>query len=106
MNYRPYCIPCFLRRTLHTAELATSDEWLHRKILAEIMADLLKAEEQATPAEVVHSIFRKTARTLGFAEADYITASYSGLYLQDCARRGVPPGDMVFATQPGQAPSV
>jgi damage-control phosphatase, subfamily I len=68
MNYRPYCIPCFLRRTLHTAELATSDEWLHRKILGEIMADLARTEEGGTPADIVLGIFRKTARTLGLAD--------------------------------------
>lgn len=68
MNYRPYCIPCFLRRTLHTAELATADAWLHRKILGEIMADLVKADDEATPAEVIHRIFRKTAKTLGLTD--------------------------------------
>ncbi len=68
MKYRPYCIPCFLRRTLHTAELATADEWLHRKILGEIMAELGRADDEATPAEVVHRIFRKTARTLGLTD--------------------------------------
>ncbi len=68
MNYRPYCIPCLLRRTLHTAELATADEWLHRKILGEIMSELLRADDEATPAEMVHRIFRKTAHTLGLAD--------------------------------------
>ena len=68
MKYRPYCIPCFLRRTLHTAELATSDEWLHRKILGEIMTELVHADDEATPAEVVHRIFRKTAHTLGLPD--------------------------------------
>jgi uncharacterized protein with ATP-grasp and redox domains len=68
MNYRPYCIPCFLRRTLHTVELATADEWLHRKILAETMGELSRADMEATPAELVQKIFRKTARTLGLAD--------------------------------------
>jgi len=39
----------------------------------------------------------RKARALGFTPADYITASYGRLYLESCARRGVPPGDMVFA---------
>jgi adenylate cyclase class 2 len=39
----------------------------------------------------------RTAARLGFAEADYVTGSYLRLYLDDCAARGVPPGDMVFA---------
>ncbi len=68
MNYRPYCIPCFLRRTLHTAQIATADEWLHRKILGEIMGELTTAAQEATPAEMIHQIFRRTARTLGMAD--------------------------------------
>jgi adenylate cyclase class 2 len=39
----------------------------------------------------------RTARTLGFAENDYITASYARLYLDWCSRRGVRPSDMVFS---------
>ena len=38
----------------------------------------------------------RTARHLGFRESDYITASYTQLYLEWCARRGRKPGDMVF----------
>jgi uncharacterized protein with ATP-grasp and redox domains len=68
MNYKPYCIPCFLRRTLHTAEIATSDEWLHRKILGEIMTELARVDEDATPADVVLRIYRKTAKTLGMPD--------------------------------------
>jgi adenylate cyclase, class 2 len=38
----------------------------------------------------------RTARLLGFTEADYITLSYGQLYLDWCAREGRKPGDMVF----------
>jgi len=38
----------------------------------------------------------RTARLLGFAEQDYITASYRSLYVDDCAARGIPPADMIF----------
>ena len=38
----------------------------------------------------------RTARLLGFTEADYITLSYGQLYLDWCARQGSKPGDMVF----------
>ena len=38
----------------------------------------------------------RTARRLGFAESDYVTASYGRLYLEWCARRGMEPADMVF----------
>ena len=38
----------------------------------------------------------RTARQLGFAERDYITASYGRLYLDWCAQEAVQPGNMVF----------
>jgi adenylate cyclase class 2 len=38
----------------------------------------------------------RTARLLGFTEADYITLSYGQLYLDRCARQGSKAGDMVF----------
>lgn len=40
----------------------------------------------------------ETARKLGFRPQDYVLASYGKLYLDDCARRGVQPGNMVFAS--------
>ena len=39
----------------------------------------------------------RTARRLGFAEGDYLTVSYSRLYLDWCAANGIEPSDMVFA---------
>jgi len=41
----------------------------------------------------------RTARTLGFTERDYITASYARLYLEFCARRGMPPGHMLLSAR-------
>lgn len=41
----------------------------------------------------------RTALALGFSSADYILDSYGRLYLADCERRGVQPGDMIFASQ-------
>ena len=38
----------------------------------------------------------RAARKLGFAEKDYITASYARLYLDWCGRSGVRASDMVF----------
>lgn len=38
----------------------------------------------------------RAARRLGFSAADYLRDSYLALYMADCARRGVAPGDMVF----------
>ena len=42
----------------------------------------------------------RTARVLGFGEADYITASYGRLYLEWCERNGVVPGDMLLPKSP------
>ncbi|HBY59992.1 MAG TPA: adenylate cyclase [Solibacterales bacterium] len=38
----------------------------------------------------------RTAARLGYREADFVTASYASLYLDDCRRRGVVAGHMVF----------
>jgi adenylate cyclase class 2 len=38
----------------------------------------------------------RAARQLGFAQKDYITASYARLYFEWCERRGARPSDMVF----------
>ena len=40
----------------------------------------------------------RTARRLGFAESDYITASYGRLYLDWCRHRRIQPSHMVFAS--------
>jgi adenylate cyclase class 2 len=39
----------------------------------------------------------RTAYRLGFAEKDYITASYARLYVESCEARCVEPGNMLFA---------
>lgn len=48
------------------------------------------------PAEWIDN----AAGRLGFAQHDYVLASYGKIYLDYCARRGVQPGDMVFASHP------
>jgi uncharacterized protein with ATP-grasp and redox domains len=68
MNTRAECIPCSLRRILLTAERGTSDEWLHRKILAEEMKQLARVDDSATPAEVIHAASKRVARTLGIPD--------------------------------------
>ncbi len=37
-----------------------------------------------------------TAARMGFKESDYITATYSALWVEDCLQRKVLPSDMVF----------
>lgn len=40
-----------------------------------------------------------TAAALGFTPDDYILESYGRLYISDCQRRGVEPGNMVFQSE-------
>jgi adenylate cyclase, class 2 len=49
-------------------------------------------ELEGTPAWI-----DRTARALGFAERDYITASYGRLYLDWCREHGAEPSGMVFS---------
>jgi adenylate cyclase class 2 len=39
----------------------------------------------------------RTAAELGFSRSDYILASYGGLYLDHCRRKGIVPRNMTFA---------
>lgn len=41
----------------------------------------------------------RAARQLGFAESQYITASYAGLYFAWCGRRGIEPSHMVYGNE-------
>jgi adenylate cyclase class 2 len=45
------------------------------------------------------SAIDRAARLLGYRLTDYITMSYRALYLDDCRKRGVAAGDMVFPRQ-------
>lgn len=42
----------------------------------------------------------RTARTLGFTEQSYITASYARLYMEWCEAQGVTPAHMLFTRPP------
>ncbi len=39
----------------------------------------------------------RVARQLGYSRRDYSTSSYGALYLEDCRKQNIPPGDMVFS---------
>ncbi len=39
----------------------------------------------------------KAAQALGYSRKDYLLKNYLELYAEDCRRRGVPPGNMLFA---------
>ena len=50
------------------ADRKTTDDWLHRKILADVMQDLARVDEVATPAELMHAVARKAAKALGVTD--------------------------------------
>jgi adenylate cyclase, class 2 len=50
------------------------------------------------------SAIDRAAKALGYSRADYLTASYGALYLEDCARKKVTPGDMVFSAASATVP--
>ncbi|MBI3896219.1 MAG: class IV adenylate cyclase [Acidobacteria bacterium] len=41
-------------------------------------------------------VIDRVARWLGYTRANYLTASYGALYLEECREKNIPPGDMVF----------
>ena len=47
------------------AHLVTPDDWLHRKILGEVMMDLAHLDDKSSPAEVMQEVFKRTSKTLG-----------------------------------------
>jgi adenylate cyclase class 2 len=41
----------------------------------------------------------RAAEELGFSKQDYVLRNYLTLYLEECRRTGVEPGDMLFAVE-------
>jgi len=68
LKARPACLPCCLARALRMCQIVTEDEWLHRKVLGEVMSTLAEPRHDATPAELAHELLRRTARTLGVSD--------------------------------------
>jgi adenylate cyclase class 2 len=81
------------------ASRAVASKRRHRKPRLEIALDetpigvFIELEGSRTAID-------RAARALGFSAADYSTASYGALYLEQCKRLGIEPGEMVFAEQP------
>ncbi len=72
MKVSSECIPCVLRQVIRTARIASEgDEWLERKILNEIMAELSTSGHDIppTPAELTFLCHQKASRILGMQDA-------------------------------------
>jgi adenylate cyclase class IV len=74
--------------------LTFKDRALREGAEAAVLAGPHKIREEVE-VEVAEAIDRGAA-LLGFQPGDYITKSYLQIYLEDCRRRGVTPGDMLF----------
>lgn len=68
MKVAPGCTPCILRRLLATAQQITDDAWLHDKVLAQAMGELIDAERDVTPAERMQELFDLVCRNLGVSD--------------------------------------
>lgn len=65
MKIDPACIPCALRRTLATAERISDDPWLHHKLLAKAMSELVDMGRDVTPADLNSQLWAVVSKTLG-----------------------------------------
>lgn len=59
------CIPCYLRQVLATVKRVSDDEWLHRKVLLEVMSVMQGMDLDRTPAEVASELLRHALKVLG-----------------------------------------
>ncbi len=64
MKSAPQCIPCILGQVLTTARQVAEDEWLHRKVLEEVMASLPGTDWSRTPAELLTEALAVTRKAL------------------------------------------
>lgn len=61
-------MPCCLARILRMAELVTDNDWLHNRILAEMMDFLRKRQYETTPADLMTELCARAEKTLGVAD--------------------------------------
>ncbi|HZU99182.1 MAG TPA: ARMT1-like domain-containing protein [Planctomycetota bacterium] len=64
MKSAPGCIPCVLGQVLRFAREVAEDEWLHRKVLEEVMGSLPGSDWGRTPAEILTDAFATARKTL------------------------------------------
>ena len=61
----PDCIPCTLRQVLVTARRVSDDEWLHAKVVKQVMSEMADTDLSRSPAEVTFDALRSAVRLLG-----------------------------------------
>ncbi|MBI3270225.1 MAG: DUF89 family protein [Planctomycetes bacterium] len=68
MKTSPDCIPCILRQALVAARKVSENDWLHRKVLNEVMQHLQEGAFDRSPAEVLSDALVVATRMLGSAD--------------------------------------
>lgn len=69
MKSAPACIPCVLGQVLVAAREVTSDEWLHRKVLEEVMATRHGIDWSRSPAEILTEVLGLSRKALRAPDA-------------------------------------
>ena len=75
-----------------TWKLRSSDRWAKGLLVEVDQTPLGTYVELEGPGEAID----RAAEALGFSRRDYLTKNYLTLYAEDCRRRGVSPGNMLF----------
>jgi adenylate cyclase, class 2 len=78
-----------------TWKLKASDRWAKGLLVEVDQTPLGTYVELEGPGEAID----RAAAALGFSRKDYLTKNYLTLYAEDCGRRGVAPGNMLFAAE-------
>jgi uncharacterized protein with ATP-grasp and redox domains len=88
----PDCIPCIFRQVLDASRQVTGDEWLHRKVMFEIMQYMPEIDFDRTPPEVASDCLLKVNDVLGTDDpyrAEKQRLNSSAAALQDRARKAI-----------------
>ncbi|MHC4870812.1 MAG: damage-control phosphatase ARMT1 family protein [Planctomycetota bacterium] len=66
MKAPPDCIPYALNQVLATARLVTEDEWIHRKVLMRVLADMAEEKDlEKTASEIIFGSLQTAYKALG-----------------------------------------
>jgi len=85
-----------------TYRLSGRVKWAHGLLLELDETPVGAFLELEGPGEAID----RAAKELGYAAKDYILKNYLVLYMEDCRKRGVQPGDMLFAEGGGGVDAV
>jgi adenylate cyclase class 2 len=76
-----------------TWKLGAKDKWASGLLIEVDETPIGTFAELEGPPDAIE----RAAQALGFSRKDYLVKNYLALYAEDCRRRGVAPGNMLFA---------